>query len=217
MRTFAKLMEALQSLPQSDLRDQVIAHAQMMQPSIHDGEDGDGNWYLACLDGWAKDIQSDIPWRRKRAQGIIELLKRVQDHLMVGAELHWGLAMLDGKDVGLQPRFSDGSVLDISQPSQEKTLIAKTPLDEIALSVYGMYLLDLDLLEQKKPGSDEYQKLLQKTEAEKLLIAMCQQWSGKPQQDGEGYLAAEIRDLVDPDVRREIVAILQEAGFLKAP
>lgn len=214
MRTFAKSMEALQALPQSELRDQVIAHARMMQPYIRDGEDN-SNWYLACLDGWAKAMQSNISWRIEHAQNIIDTLKRVQDHLMVGASLDWELEKLDGKDVGPRPRFSDGSVLDLSQSSQEKTLTAKSPLDEMALSVYGMYLLDLDLLEQKKSGSDEHQKLAQKTEAEKKLIEICQQWSGEPQWDGEGYLAAEIREL-EPDVRREMVAILQEAVFIKA-
>src|SRR5579884_412220 len=112
MRTFAKSMEALQSLPQSALRDQVIEHAQQMKPYIHDREDGDSNWYLACLDGYAEDMQSGKPWRIEHAQGIIELLKRVQDHLMVGASLDWERAKLDGKDVGPRPRFSDGSILD---------------------------------------------------------------------------------------------------------
>jgi hypothetical protein len=88
---------------------------------------------------------------------------------------------------------------------------AKPPLDVPAALVYGAYLLDLDLLEQERQGSQRHQELTSKTDIQRLFIELCQQWNGEG--DGSAYMVTAIRAL-EPPVRGRMSAMLQDAGVI---
>lgn len=91
--------------------------------------------------------------------------------------------------------------------TNQEPLTAHPPLDEIAMYVFGAYLLDMDLLDGAK-DKKKVEMLSEKTSMQRKIILFCQQWDG--QGDGVAYLKGKLQ-AEGVETHKKMIAILQDA------